>query len=42
MENLVKQMEGTEEGEGELLEDFVLSATEAKVYLLGDSQPVLV
>ena len=34
MEDLLRQLDGQEDGEGDLLEDFVLSATEAKVHML--------
>lgn len=32
MDDLIKMLDGNEKGEGDLLEDFVLTATEAQVY----------
>lgn len=37
MEDILKQLDGKIDGEGELLEDFVLTATEVQVFLPPES-----
>ena len=39
MDDLIKMLDGDEKGEGDLLEDFVLTATEAQVYFY-QNQPL--